>query len=161
MDKSNNLCSLLIILTLSVSSCASTTPTPAVIPTKRASTPTPSKQTVAPLPSTITPTPSIAYADAYHMRGNATWYDLSAHGMQTASGEIYDLYKMTAAHATLPLNSRVQVTYLQTGRSVIVTINDRLTDNRTLIRLAHDAAKRLGLVGQTNRLVEVRLLNNP
>ncbi|EIJ41346.1 lipoprotein [Beggiatoa alba B18LD] len=164
MDKRTNFLSLLTLLAFGLSSCANTTPTHTVTPAPRSSVANPpasSATTTLPNPATRTTTPTITQPVNYQTRGNASWYDLGVHGMKTASGEVYDLYKMTAAHATLPLYSRVQVTSLQTGQSVIVTINDRLTDNQTNIRLAYDAAKRIGLINQANRLVNIRLLSTP
>lgn len=55
----------------------------------------------------------------------ASWYGEKFQGMKTSSGELFDLNKMTAAHRTLPLGSRVKLTAVATGRSVIVRINDR------------------------------------
>ena len=57
--------------------------------------------------------------------GRASWYGGPQHGHRTANGERYDRNEMTAAHPTLPMNSRVRVTNLSNGRSVIVRINDR------------------------------------
>jgi hypothetical protein len=59
---------------------------------------------------------------------------LAAHGAKTASGQIYDLYALTAAHASLPLLKRVKVKILTTGRCVVVTINDRPDDSNVLIK---------------------------
>lgn len=55
----------------------------------------------------------------------ASWYGEEFQGMQTSSGELFDASKMTAAHRTLPLGSRVKLTAVSTGKSVIVRINDR------------------------------------
>ncbi len=57
--------------------------------------------------------------------GIATWYGARAHGRRTADGGTFDRHALTAAHRTLPFNSRVRVTNLQNGRSVIVRITDR------------------------------------
>ncbi|MEE9580151.1 MAG: septal ring lytic transglycosylase RlpA family protein, partial [Nitrosomonadaceae bacterium] len=61
----------------------------------------------------------------YKKRGIASWYGRRYHGKKTASGEIYDMYGMTAAHTTLPLPSYAQVTNIKNKKSVIVRINDR------------------------------------
>ncbi|MEK7232004.1 MAG: septal ring lytic transglycosylase RlpA family protein, partial [Pseudomonadota bacterium] len=61
----------------------------------------------------------------YKARGTATWYGRRYHGQQTSSGEIYDMYQMTAAHTTLPIPSYARVTNLATNKSVVVRINDR------------------------------------
>jgi rare lipoprotein A len=57
--------------------------------------------------------------------GWASWYGKDFHGRKTSSGEVYDMYQLTAAHRTLPLGTRAMVTHLGNGRSVMVTINDR------------------------------------
>src|SRR5262249_13802044 len=58
-------------------------------------------------------------------RGKASWYGAPHHGRQTASGEIYDMHELTAAHRTFPLGSRVLVTNLDNGEAAEVRINDR------------------------------------
>lgn len=89
-------------------------------------------------------------------RGLATWYGKKFHGRRTASGEIYDMYKMTAAHRTLPIPSYARVTNLRNKRSVVVRINDRgpFRKNR-IIDLSYTAALKLGLVRQGRAMVEV------
>ena len=83
----------------------------------------------------------------YKTRGLASWYGRRYHGKPTSSGEIYDMYAMTAAHPTLPLPSYVRVTNLQNGRSVVVRVNDRgpFVDNR-LIDLSYTAAYKLDIL---------------
>ncbi|MGH7342083.1 MAG: septal ring lytic transglycosylase RlpA family protein, partial [Candidatus Rokuibacteriota bacterium] len=70
------------------------------------------------------------------------------HGKRTASGETYDMHKLTAAHRSLPLGTRVLVTNLENGRTVEVRINDRgpFVANRVL-DLSYAAARRLGAIG--------------
>lgn len=63
--------------------------------------------------------------ESYKERGQASWYGKRYHGQRTASGDVYDMYAMTAAHPTLPIPSYARVTNLQNGSSVIVRINDR------------------------------------
>ena len=62
---------------------------------------------------------------ALQARGAASWYGKRYHGQATSSGEIYDMYAMTAAHPTLPIPSYARVTNLRNGKSVVVRINDR------------------------------------
>jgi rare lipoprotein A len=84
----------------------------------------------------------------WQQSGEASWYGVPYHGRQTASGEIYDMYKLTAAHPTLPMGTRVVVTHRETGRAVEVRINDRGPFKRgRIIDLSYAAAQRLGLVG--------------
>jgi len=90
--------------------------------------------------------------------GVASWYGDEWQGRITASGQPFDDRKLTAAHRTLPLNTRVRVTNLKTGQSVEVTITDRgpYTDGR-VIDLSKAAAKKLGMVKEG--LVPVRIEN--
>ena len=99
-------------------------------------------------------------ADApFRQRGAASWYGRQFHGNRTASGEIYDMFAMTAAHPTLPIPSYVRVTNLRNGRSVIVRVNDRgpFKDSR-IIDLSYGAATRLGIVAAGTGEVEVERL---
>lgn len=93
---------------------------------------------------------------SYKERGYASWYGRRYHGKNTASGEIYDMYAMTAAHPTLPIPSYARVTHLQNGKSVIVRINDRgpFLSNR-LIDLSYVAAYKLDILANGSELVEV------
>jgi rare lipoprotein A len=95
----------------------------------------------------------------YKARGIATWYGRRYHGRQTASGEIYDMYAMTAAHTTLPIPSYARVTNLKNGKSVVVRINDRgpFVDGR-LIDLSYTAAQRIDVIAGGNALVEVETI---
>lgn len=92
----------------------------------------------------------------YKERGTASWYGRRYHGNNTASGEVYDMYAMTAAHPTLPLPSYARVTNLENGKSVIVRLNDRgpfLSDR--LIDLSYTAAYKLGILAGGSGRVEV------
>lgn len=101
-----------------------------------------------------------ASSENYVERGIASWYGTKFHGRRTSSGEPYNMYEMTAAHATLPIPAYVQVTNLRNGRKVVVRVNDRgpFHDNR-LIDLSYVAALKLGIVDAGTGLVEVRALN--
>lgn len=84
----------------------------------------------------------------FEQTGQASWYGRQHHGKRTASGETYDMHKLTAAHRTLPFGTRVLVTHLETGRSVEVRINDRGPFVATrVLDLSYAAARRLGAVG--------------
>jgi rare lipoprotein A len=77
--------------------------------------------------------------------GKASWYGKFFDGRATASGERYEMFRLTAAHRTLPLGTVVRVTSLRTGRSVLVTINDRGPVPRSrIIDLSYGAAQMLG-----------------
>lgn len=98
-------------------------------------------------------------SDGYREQGVASWYGAPFHGKRTSSGAIYDMHGFTAAHKTLPLPSLVRVTNLETGRSVVVTVNDRgpFVKNR-LIDLSYAAAKELGIVESGTGRVDVEAL---
>ena len=82
-----------------------------------------------------------------HARGEASYYADKFEGRPTASGEIYDHDKMTAAHRSLPFGTKVRVTRLATGRSVVVRINDRGPFKRgRIIDLSKRAARNLRLL---------------
>ncbi|WP_456479637.1 septal ring lytic transglycosylase RlpA family protein [Nautilia sp.] len=79
-------------------------------------------------------------------RGIASWYGPNFHGKYTSNGEIYNMYAYTAAHKTLPMNTKVKVTNLKNGKSVIVRINDRGPFVRgRIIDLSYAAGKKIGL----------------
>lgn len=84
----------------------------------------------------------------FSQQGVASWYGTKFHGRKTSSGEIYDMYKMTAAHKTLPLPSYVKVTNLHNDKQIIVRVNDRgpFVDGR-IIDLSYAAAHKLEIVG--------------
>ncbi len=92
----------------------------------------------------------------YRQRGIGSWYGRKFHGQRTSSGEPYDMYAMSAAHATLPIPSYARVTNLGNGRSVIVRINDRGPfHSGRLIDLSYAAAYKLGYAGVGSASVEV------
>lgn len=92
----------------------------------------------------------------YRATGIASWYGRKFNGQKTSSGEIYDMYGMTAAHATLPIPSYARVTNPANGKSVIVRINDRGPFHAgRLIDLSYTAAWKLGYIGNGSTLVEV------
>jgi len=97
------------------------------------------------LGETYTPLPPEA---ALSERGLASWYGRKFHGRRTASGEVYDMYAMTAAHRTLPIPSYVRVSNPANGRTVIVRVNDRgpFVKGR-VIDLSYTAARKLGVLG--------------
>lgn len=99
-------------------------------------------------------------ARGYDARGIASWYGTKFHGHTTSDGEIYSMFKMTAAHKTLPIPSYAEVTNLKNGRKVIVRINDRgpFHPNR-IIDLSYVAAKKLGIIRAGTGLVEVRSID--
>ncbi len=95
----------------------------------------------------------------YTQVGIASWYGPNFHGKKTATGEIYNMYDLTAAHKTLPLNTYVKVINLENGKSVVVRINDRgpFVKNR-ILDLSYAAAKKLGITKKGTALVKIIVL---
>lgn len=92
--------------------------------------------------------------------GVASYYAQSLHGRRTASGERYDSQALTAAHRTLPLGSRVRVTNLDNGRSVVVRINDRGPYvGKRLIDLSYAAARELQFIDRGTTRVSIEVLD--
>jgi rare lipoprotein A len=90
--------------------------------------------------------------------GLGTWYGRTYHGRPTSSGEIYDMYGMTAAHTTMPIPSYARVSNPANGRSVIVRVNDRGPFVKgTVIDLSYAAAARLGILNRATPVTVERL----
>ncbi len=94
------------------------------------------------------------------MQGRASWYGPGFHGRRTASGEPFNQYAMTAAHKSLPFGTKVRVTNVRNGRSVVVRINDRgpFTPGR-IIDLSKGSAQQIGLVSSGVATVKLEVLN--
>ncbi len=92
-------------------------------------------------------------------RGIASWYGPRFHGRLTANGERYNMNDLTAAHPSLPFNTKVGVRNTRTGREVVVRINDRgpFSKNR-IIDLSYGAAREVGVVAQGTASVELYLV---
>ena len=99
---------------------------------------------------------------AHKKQGTASWYGRKFHGQRTWSGEIYDMYAMTAAHPTLPIPSYARVTNLQNGKTVVVRINDRgpFSSGR-MMDVSFAAAYRLGFAESGIAAVEVESIVLP
>lgn len=92
-------------------------------------------------------------------QGVASWYGTKFHGRRTASGELFSMYGLTAAHRTLPIPSYARVRHVKTGKSVIVRINDRGPFHSSrVIDLSYAAAVKLGMASAGNAQVEVTRL---
>ena len=95
----------------------------------------------------------------FKQRGIGSWYGKKFHGQKTSSGELYDMYKMTAAHPTLPIPSYARVTNLANGKQIIVRINDRGPfHSGRIIDLSYTAALKLGYLGRGSSELEVERL---
>jgi len=93
------------------------------------------------------------------MTGVSSYYGKAFHGKLTANGEIFDMYGVTAAHKTLPLNTVVRVTNLDNSKSLIIRINDRgpYIDGR-ILDCSYGAAKKLGFIQQGTAKVKVEVI---
>jgi len=97
----------------------------------------------------------------YTEEGNASWYGNPFHGRRASNGEVYDMYKLTAAHRTLPFETMVHVTNLNNGKSTTVRITDRgpFVDNR-IIDLSQAAAREIESIGPGIVPVRIEVLGN-
>ncbi len=96
----------------------------------------------------------------FYQKGVASWYGPNFAGQPTANGEIFDPGELTAAHKSLPFDTEVEVVHLETGRSVVVRINDRgpfIKDR--IIDLSRKAAEKLGIIGSGTAEVGLKVRN--
>lgn len=98
----------------------------------------------------------------YDAAGVASWYGPGFHGKPTANGDVYDMEALTAAHTTLPMPSRVRVTNLENGASIVLTVNDRgpFAKGR-IIDVSRRAARELGFLRQGTAHVRVQAIGGP
>jgi rare lipoprotein A len=91
----------------------------------------------------------------------SSYYGSKFHGRQTSNGEIFDMYKFTCAHKTLPFNTKLKVTNEDNGKYVIVRVNDRgpFVYGRDL-DLSYAAAREIGLISEGVKEVKVEILND-
>ena len=119
---------------------------------------------VPPPPSTSPPPPPLAKpapSPPEFQTGKASWYGDAHHGKKTASGELYDMRELTAAHRSLPLGTRVRVVNVENNRSVVVRINDRGPFVRgRIIDLSRAAALELGALGSGLFTVRIEVLED-
>ena len=141
-------------MALAAAGCASVRPIEGPGPRAGA---TPGPPVTTPGPPVTTPAPPVTKRPtATVFTGKASWYGDAHHGKKTASGEAYDMEEMTAAHRSLPFGTRVRVTNLANGKSVVVRINDRgpFVSGR-VIDLTRGAARELGMIEEG--VADVRL----
>ena len=98
-------------------------------------------------------------ADGFVQTGISSWYGRKFHGRKTSNGEIYNMYAMTAAHKTLPMDTWVSVHNLENNKKIVVRINDRgpFVSGR-IIDLSYTGANRIGIVGPGTAKVRVTAL---
>ena len=127
----------------------------------------PTRSTILPETAPLSPSPQvletletlIAPDVSQTQYGTASWYGRPFHGRRTASGEIYDMYEVTAAHRTAPLGTYALVTNLSNGQIVQVRINDRgPAIRRRILDLSYGAARELGMVTSGVARVKVEFL---
>ncbi|MFH0977465.1 MAG: septal ring lytic transglycosylase RlpA family protein [Spirochaetota bacterium] len=97
--------------------------------------------------------------DSYYQKGYASWYGREFHGRKTASGEKFDMNKLTAAHKKLPFGTKILVKNLENNKIVSVTVNDRgpYKDNR-ILDLSYAAAKKVGIIGSGQGMVGIKIV---
>ncbi|PJD92644.1 MAG: septal ring lytic transglycosylase RlpA family lipoprotein [Legionella sp.] len=96
-------------------------------------------------------------AKGYKAKGTASFYGKRFHNRKTSNGERYNMYSMTAAHPTLPFNTRLQVKNIKNGKTVVVRVNDRGPFySARIIDLSYAAANRLGI--SSTSTVEIKAL---
>ena len=100
------------------------------------------------------------YPAGYRESGNASWYGGKFHGRATASGEIYNMNGLTAAHRLMPLGTRIRVTNRENGKTVTVRVNDRGPFVRgRILDLSYGAARELDMIGAGTARVLIEVLN--
>jgi len=99
-------------------------------------------------------------AHGFTQQGTASWYGTKFHGRETSSGEVFDIYKLTAAHKHLPLPSYVRVTNLNNGKQTVVRVNDRGPfHGDRIIDLSYAAAVKLGFHDKGTSPVRIEVLS--
>lgn len=117
--------------------------------------------TVTPSPSPPAPAPGRP-AEGYEQIGIASWYGAQHQGKRTASGELFDMNQLTAAHRSLPFGTRLRVTNRDNNQSTEVRINDRgpFVKGR-ILDVSYAAARRLGALGAGTFPVRLRVVALP
>jgi rare lipoprotein A len=107
--------------------------------------------------------PAEEYRVGYRQKGIASWYGEPFHGRPTASGEIFDMYAMTAAHRLLPLGTHVKVKNLDNGRTITLKVNDRGPFVRgRILDVSYEAARALSMIQSGTAPVELQVVKiNP
>lgn len=106
------------------------------------------------------PVPAVAPLVGTVAEGIASWYGPGYDGGRTSSGETFDQDDLTAAHYNWVFGTRVRVTLLSTGKSVVVRINDRFPRRDRIIDLSRGAARVIGLIGPGTGRVRLEVLGS-
>ena len=112
-------------------------------------------------PKPQVPMAPAALAVGFTAEGIASWYGPGFAGRPTSSGERFDPGQLTAAHGDWAFGTRVKVTLLSSGQSVVVRINDRLPRRDRIIDLSKEAARRIGLIGPGTGRVRLEVVEVP
>jgi rare lipoprotein A len=98
--------------------------------------------------------------EIYREQGIASWYGKELQGKKTASGEVFDMEALSAAHRTLPLGTMIRVTNLDNSKSIKVRINDRGPFIKSrILDLSYGAARKLGFVEQGTTRVQIETVD--
>ncbi len=148
-----------IIFTLVFSGCATKTYDSHLPPTDKKTSSGKSPATQRPYTIQGKQYVPLSTASGYVEEGRASWYGKKFHGRKTSNGETYNMYAMTAAHKTLPMNTWVRVESLDNGKQITVRINDRgpFVSGR-IIDLSYTGAQGMGMVGPGTARVRVTAL---
>jgi rare lipoprotein A len=153
---------ILTALCLVATGCASTSSRPGSPPEVTGARPPSESTGIRPqAPAVPAPPAKPSPPRANVETGKASWYGDAHHGKKTASGEVYDMAELTAAHRSLPLGTRVRVVNVENGRSVVVRVNDRGPFVRgRIIDLSRAAARELGPLGAGVFTVRIEVLED-
>ena len=149
----------LCVILAAVTACTRR-PVPARAPVPAGGHPPSAPPAGGPPPKRAPATPPAPLPANYSEEGIASWYGVPYHGRRAANGEIYDMYKLTAAHRTLPFETIVHVTNQKNGKQVDVRITDRgpFVEGR-IIDLSLGAARELDMVGMGVAPVRITLVS--
>ncbi len=111
-------------------------------------------------PATLSNPGTVAFTAGWTQTGIASWYGVPFHGRATASGEIYDMNAMTAAHNTLPFGTRIRVDNRDNGRSTELTVNDRgpFVKGR-ILDVSRAGARALDMIGPGTAQVRISIVS--
>lgn len=103
-----------------------------------------------------------ANQETHQLTGISSYYGGFHHGHKTASGEVFNMHALTAAHRTLPLGSRIQVTNLSNGKRITLKVTDRGPYKKgRILDVSQGAAKALGMLKSGTAKVRIQLLDTP
>lgn len=147
---------LFCVLLFTAGCARKTVPPPSRVPDAALGAIEPTARTYTVLGQTYHP---LISADGFVEEGIASWYGPQFHAKRTASGEVYNMYGLTAAHRILPMQTKIRVTNLENGKSVVLRVNDRGPFvNDRVVDLSYAAAQKLDVVRPGTARVRVEAL---